>query len=142
MVNIPKLRYLSQHIIYNDECVWEIGSVISMESCSFIFCPMMDGPTFGGSASSSSLLDFDRSMMSSTNTFSPLWVCLGPIVSSRFAGVSGLWFEVSFRPPELCPISPCCVVVSGLWFEVSCKQEVFCCLYARVFEWCCFFPYC
>jgi hypothetical protein len=66
--------------------------------------------TFSTSTSSSSLLDFGQSVMSSTKTSSFSWDCRGPIFSSGFAKVFGLGLETPFSAPEFCPISPCYTV--------------------------------
>jgi hypothetical protein len=94
------------------------GSVISMASCTFLFYAIVDGLASVMFASSSSLSDSDRSVISSTNTSSPSWVYHSTIFSSDFVVISGLGFRIQFRAPEICNISPCCV------FDVSSSTRV------------------
>jgi hypothetical protein len=58
-----------------------------MESCAFHLYPTTDVLTFSTSTSSSSLLDFGQSVISSTKTSSFSWDCRGPIFSSGLAKV-------------------------------------------------------
>jgi hypothetical protein len=81
-----------------------------MESCAFHLYPTTDVLTFSTSTSSSSLLDYGQSVISSTKTSSFSWDCRGPIFSSGFLKVFGLGLETPFLAPEFCPISPCYTV--------------------------------
>jgi hypothetical protein len=67
-----------------------------MESSVFLFYPIADVPASNSSLPSSSPAESGQSVMSSTSTSLCFWDCHGPIVSSGFASVSGLGFEVSF----------------------------------------------
>jgi hypothetical protein len=89
------------------------GRVIFILLGVFIFYPATDVPASATSMPSSSPVESDRSVMSSTSTLYFSLDCHDPTVSFGLPSTSGLQFEPLFLASDLYPISHCCTVGSS-----------------------------